>query len=225
MTSFKGSSVTCPSKDIFLSIPLSQHQNAIRSPLTLICLMLLCAFFFGFSPTLSPQIHPLEPQEGALFFKMMEMHVSGDEDKIAISVLRFQIGFIEKICGYITRCFITVVVSPLHAHLLGSFEFVLRSVDHQWSTARIWLKEVWSAWYRFEKFSFQIIMNHNSNYSGRVLNCSLCSFWTLLLQSFLSITYLFSLQQFISSLKVVLMCYLKFSLVSCSQRVFNVSIL
>lgn len=68
-------------------------------------------------------IHFLEPREGALFFKMMEMHVSGDGDKIAILVFKFQIRFIEKICGYIIRCFINVIVSPLHTHLLGSFEF------------------------------------------------------------------------------------------------------
>lgn len=124
--------VTCPSYYIFLLIPLSYDQNAI-SPLTASGLMLLCTllFIYLFPLLPPPPIHLLEPREGALFFKMMEMHMSGDGDKIAILVFKFQIGFIEKICGYITRCFITVIVSPLHAHLLVSFEFFLRSIDHE----------------------------------------------------------------------------------------------
>lgn len=106
------------------------------------CSVLFFFFFFFFFPSSHPPIYLLEPREGALFFKMMEMHVSGDGDKIAILVFKFQIGFIEKICGYITRCFITVIVSPLHAHLLVSFEFFLRSIDHEWNTPSIWLKAV-----------------------------------------------------------------------------------
>lgn len=99
-------------------------------------LMLLSCFSF------SHQIHVLEPREGALFFKMMEMHVSGDGDKVAALVSKFRIGFTEKGCGYITGCFITVTVSPLHAHLLGSFRFFLHATDCEWNTPNAWLKAI-----------------------------------------------------------------------------------